>query len=116
MARRFATAVLTLGCMHASVVAALGLGELKLESFLNEPLSASVDLLNTGSLHEDQIRVRLATSDDFEKLGIDRVYFLTSKGVRNVSEEPPSPEGVILIESFRHLSAIRELLELRKPG
>jgi pilus assembly protein FimV len=78
MARRLATAVFTLGCMHTSVVAALGLGELKLESFLNEPLTASVDLLNTGGLHEDQIRVRLATSDDFEKLGIDRAYFLTS--------------------------------------
>lgn len=78
MARRLATAALTLGCMHASVVAALGLGELKIESFLNEPLTATVDLLNTGGLHEDQIRVRLATSDDFEKLGMDRAYFLTS--------------------------------------
>ena len=78
MARRLATAVLTLGCMHASVVAALGLGELRLESFLNEPLTATVDLLNTGGLHEEQIRVRLATSEDFEKLGIDRAYFLTS--------------------------------------
>ncbi|MEH6589761.1 MAG: FimV/HubP family polar landmark protein [Halioglobus sp.] len=78
MARRLATAVFALGCMHTSVVAALGLGELKLESFLNEPLTASVDLLNTGGLHEDQIRVRLATSDDFDKLGIDRAYFLTS--------------------------------------
>ncbi len=78
MARRLATAALTLGCMHASVVAALGLGELRIESFLNEPLTATVDLLNTGGLHEDQIRVRLATSDDFEKLGMDRAYFLTS--------------------------------------
>ncbi|MEH6581675.1 MAG: FimV/HubP family polar landmark protein [Halioglobus sp.] len=79
MARRLATAaVLTLGCMHTSVVAALGLGELKLESFLNEPLTATVDILNTGGLHEDQIRVRLATSEDFDKLGVDRAYFLTN--------------------------------------
>ena len=51
MARRLATAaVLTLGCMHTSVVAALGLGELRLESFLNEPLTATVDILNTVSI------------------------------------------------------------------
>ena len=78
MARRLATAVLTLGCMHAGAVAALGLGELTLDSFLNEPLTATVDILNSDGLHEDQIRVRLATSDDFEKLNIDRAYFLTS--------------------------------------
>jgi pilus assembly protein FimV len=56
---------------------ALGLGELSLNSFLNEPLDARVDLLNVGSLHEDQIKIRLATSDDFKKMGIDRAYFLT---------------------------------------
>ena len=77
MARRLATAVLTLGCMHASVVAALGLGELRLESFLNEPLTATVDLLNTGGLHEDQIRVRLATSE-----GGTRILFPVFKSGR----------------------------------
>lgn len=78
MARRLATAVLTLGCLHSGVVSALGLGELKLESFLNEPLSASVEMHSAAGLHQDQIKVRLATSDDFDKLGIDRAYFLTS--------------------------------------
>lgn len=57
---------------------ALGLGELKLESFLNEPLEASVDLLNVGGLHQDEIKIRLATREDFEKLGLDRAYFLTN--------------------------------------
>ncbi|MFK8046972.1 MAG: FimV/HubP family polar landmark protein [Halioglobus sp.] len=78
MARRLATAVLTLGCLHSGVVSALGLGELKLESFLNEPLSATVEMHSAAGLHQDQIKVRLATSEDFEKLGIDRAYFLTS--------------------------------------
>jgi len=57
---------------------ALGLGELKLQSYLNEPLKASVDLLNTDGLHGDEIRIRLATREDFKKLGLDRSYFLTS--------------------------------------
>ena len=77
MARKFAAVVFSLGCLQASSVMALGLGELTLESFLNEPLKASVDLLNTGGLHRDEIKIRLATSEDFEKLGLDRAYFLT---------------------------------------
>ena len=57
---------------------ALGLGEISLDSYLNEPLKAQVDLLNIGGLHEDQIRIRLATSEDFKRMGVDRAYFLTS--------------------------------------
>jgi len=57
---------------------ALGLGEIQLESFLNQPLKASVDLVNMGGLNADDIKIRLGTSDDFDKLGIDRAYFLTS--------------------------------------
>jgi len=79
MARRIAAVLITLGCLQASSAAyALGLGELTLESFLNEPFKAKVDLLNTGMLGEHQIRIRLATSEDFDRLGVERAYFLTS--------------------------------------
>ncbi len=78
MGRKFAAMVFSLGCLQASSALALGLGELKLESFLNEPLKASVDLLNTDGMHEDEIRVRLGTREDFKRLGLDRTFFLTS--------------------------------------
>ena len=87
MARKVAAVVFTLGCLQAGTVMALGLGELKLESFLNEPLDASVDLLNRGTLHEDEIKVRLATHEDFTKLGLERSYFLTSITFEVVSDE-----------------------------
>ena len=77
MGRKIAAIAFSLGCLHAGSVMALGLGEITLESFLNEPLKARVDLLNTGSLHADEIKVRLATKEDFEKMGLDRAYFLT---------------------------------------
>ncbi|MFT6051030.1 MAG: pilus assembly protein FimV [Halioglobus sp.] len=77
MARRIATGLVTLGLFYSSAVSSLGLGELTLESFLNEPFKANVDLLNTGGLADHQIRIRLATADDFERLGVDRAYFLT---------------------------------------
>ncbi|MDX1734987.1 MAG: FimV/HubP family polar landmark protein, partial [Halioglobus sp.] len=78
MGRKFAAVVFSLGCLQASSALALGLGELKLQSFLNEPLKASVDLLNTAGMHEDEIKVRLGTREDFKRLGIDRAFFLTS--------------------------------------
>lgn len=78
MARKFAAVVFSLGCVQASPLMALGLGEISLESYLNEPLRAEVDLLNVQGLHEDQIRIRLATSEDFKRMGVDRAYFLTS--------------------------------------
>ncbi len=85
--RKAVAVVFSLGCMQASSVLALGLGELKLESFLNQPLNASVDLLNIGSLHSDEIKVRLATREDFDKLGLERSYFLTSIKFEVVHED-----------------------------
>jgi len=78
MARKLASVVFSLGCLHASSIYALGLGEIKLDSFLNQPLNASVDLLNVGDLHQDEIKVRLATREDFANLGLERAYFLTN--------------------------------------
>ena len=78
MARKLAAVVFSLGCVQAGPLMALGLGEISLESYLNEPLRAEVDLLNVQGLHEDQIRIRLATSEDFKRMGVDRAYFLTS--------------------------------------
>lgn len=86
MARKLAAVAFSLGLFHASSLMALGLGEMQLESFLNEPLKASVDLLNMGELHEDEIRVRLATTEDFDKLGLERAYFLTTVTFEVVSD------------------------------
>ncbi len=56
----------------------LGLGELTLGSFVNEPLEARVELLDVGGLQPEDIRVRLATQEDFDRIGVERAYFLTN--------------------------------------
>ena len=56
----------------------LGLGDITLNSYLNEPLSAEVLLLDIQDLTADDIKVRLGTQDAFDRLGVDRAYFLTS--------------------------------------
>jgi pilus assembly protein FimV len=97
MAKRIAAVVFSLGCLHTSSALALGLGDIELESFLNEPLRAEVGLLNTSTLHEDQIRIRLATKEDFKKMGVDRAYFLTS--IKFDVEIDASGRGRIILTS-----------------
>jgi pilus assembly protein FimV len=95
MGRKIAAIALSLGCLHTGSVMALGLGELKLESFLNEPLKAQVDLLNVGGLHADEIKVRLATREDFEKLGLERAYFLTGIKFEVVVDADGGPRIIV---------------------
>ncbi len=97
MARKIAAAVFSLGCIHTSATMALGLGELSLDSFLNEPLKARVDLLDAAGLNEDQVKIRLATKEDFQRLGVDRAYFLTGISFEVVIDG--KGQGKILITS-----------------
>ncbi|MDH5435164.1 MAG: hypothetical protein OEX83_00250, partial [Gammaproteobacteria bacterium] len=59
-------------------VMALGLGELTLHSSLNEPLSAEIELLSVQADELDGIKVAMASQRDFELVGVERMYFLTS--------------------------------------
>ncbi len=73
---------LVLACGLASLalsshVSALGLGEVKLKSTLNQPLEAEVKLLDTRDLTAEQILVTLASPADFERNGVDRLFFYT---------------------------------------
>lgn len=56
----------------------LGLGEITMFSYLNEPLHAEVLLLDAQDMRPEDIKIRMATQDDFDRLGVDRAYFLTS--------------------------------------
>jgi len=71
---------LVLACGFASFAlsnyaSALGLGEVKLKSTLNQPLSAEVQLLDTKGLTPEQIIVSLASVGDFERNGLDFTHF-----------------------------------------
>ena len=75
---RLRLASMALAAMLPASAWSLGLGDITLNSYLNEPLAAEVELLDVQSLTAEDIRVRLATQDAFDRLGVDRAYFLTS--------------------------------------
>jgi len=77
MVRKLAMAMVVSGALGSSYANALGLGEIKLNSALNQPLDAQVKLLNVGDLSENEILPNLASHDDFARAGVERVFFLT---------------------------------------
>jgi len=57
---------------------ALGLGEIHLNSALNEPLSADIDLIAAAPDELTALRASMAGRDAFTRYGIDRPAFLSS--------------------------------------
>lgn len=78
MVRKLAGAFLVAGALTSQYAGALGLGELKLNSALNQPLNAEIKLVNVGDLTQDQVIVKLASQLAFEQAGVERDYFLTN--------------------------------------
>jgi len=66
------------GLVLSQQVLALGLGEISLNSSLNQPLDAEVEMLNVEELVQSEIIVALASPEDFERAGVDREFFLTN--------------------------------------
>lgn len=87
---------LVLACGFASFAlsnyaSALGLGEVKLKSTLNQPLSAEVQLLDTKGLSPEQIIVSLASVGDFERNGLDFTHFYSEFKFEVVLDNPSGP-------------------------
>src|SRR5580704_320757 len=57
---------------------ALGLGEIHLNSSLNEPMNAEIDLIAAGPEELNALRANLAPKDAFTRYGIDKPPFLAT--------------------------------------
>ncbi|MGK0223745.1 MAG: pilus assembly protein FimV [Limisphaerales bacterium] len=55
----------------------LGLAEIEVDSALNEKFSAAIDLMDLGDLSEDEILVSMASREDFDRVGVERFFYLT---------------------------------------
>jgi pilus assembly protein FimV len=69
------------GLLALSVAApswGLGLGEIELQSALNQNFKAMIPLFDASSLEPDEIIVALGSTEDFQRVGVERFFFLTS--------------------------------------
>lgn len=76
LGRRVLLTVASSSLIYSGMASALGMGDITLHSALNQPLAAEIDLLDVGNLSSDEIRVVLASSSDFSRVGIERPVFL----------------------------------------
>lgn len=74
--RKLAVALLSAGVLLPGLGHALAVKELQTKSALGEPFRGEVELMELGDLNADEIKISLATQEDFERMGIDRVFFL----------------------------------------
>ncbi|MGH9897079.1 MAG: type IV pilus assembly protein FimV, partial [bacterium] len=77
MSLRLARLWLLLGLFLAGEVLALGLGDIELDSALNEPLRAEIRLLSATPEDLASLKVSLASAETFERYGLHRPLYLT---------------------------------------
>ncbi|MGX5202206.1 FimV/HubP family polar landmark protein [Aliikangiella sp. IMCC44632] len=76
MFRKLVLLIITTASFYSSAIFAVGLGEYKLNSGLNQPLRAEIVLLSAGDLGEHEVHASLASLAEFEKVGVERLFYL----------------------------------------
>ena len=77
--RRHLPRLLLLGALLSPVTLyALGLGEIRLHSALNQPFDAEIELISPTADELAALKVGLASPDLYSRYGIDRPIYLTS--------------------------------------
>ena len=57
---------------------AIGIGDMTVRSYINQPLQADIAVLQPDELLESEVIASLASPDDFDRLGLERHYSLNS--------------------------------------
>jgi len=76
MSRRLSRFSLVFVILLSSEAWALGLGDIRMNSALNEPLNARIELLSATPEELDNLNLGMASVDTFERYGLDRPFFL----------------------------------------
>lgn len=105
MSRRLSRISLALVILISSEVWALGLGEIRLDSALNEPLRAEIELLSATPEELSNLKIGLASAETFDRYGLDRPAYLQNIQFQVI------PSG----RSNRNVVAVRSLAPMTEP-
>ncbi len=97
--RNLVLAIAAATALTTEMAHALGLGEVTLQSSLNQPLIAEIELLDANSLAPGEVIPVLASLEEFNRAGIDRQYFLTDLKFTPVLR--PNGKSVIQVSSSK---------------
>ena len=98
--RKLALAVFAASTLGSGAAHALGMGEIRVESALYEPLRAEIQLRDLKGVSEQQIIVALAPDSAFEKAGIERSDLVSSLRFKPVFN---GNSGYILVTSTKSM-------------
>ncbi|WP_394169239.1 FimV/HubP family polar landmark protein [Saccharospirillum alexandrii] len=99
-----------------NVAHALGLGDIELNSNLNEPLDADIELTQLRGLTAGEIIPTLASNDAFVRAGIERSFFLSN--IQFSLEENEAGDLIIALETRQPVREpfLNFLVEVNWPG
>jgi pilus assembly protein FimV len=95
MFRKFGIGLTALAMLAPGFVSALGVGDYRLNSYLNQPLSMEVQLFDAGDLTPEELLVNLGGEREFENAGVERVFFLNELNFE--VDLKPNGDGVLRI-------------------
>jgi len=87
----------TVACFSTAVFA-VGLGKSELKSGLNQPLKAQIELLSVEDLAKHELKLSLATEEEFERVGVERLFLLNDIRFKTIRNK----EGQLIIEMSTH--------------
>ncbi len=111
--------ILLVGAMCTFVacnVSALGLGKITLDSALNEPLNAKIELFEVRDLTKEEIRVQIATREDFDRIGVDKTYFLSDLKFKVVLSASGSPHIQVNSQKLVREPFLNFLVQVQWPS
>lgn len=94
---------------------ALGVGDIRLHSALNQSLNAEIPLVLSGSDSLNDIRVSLAGPEVFAKAGLERQYFLTKLQFNTVQKPDGSYAIQVSSREVMHEPFLSFLVEVNWP-
>ena len=104
MSRRLSRISLALVFLLAGEAWALGLGEIRLHSALNEPLHAEIELLSATPEEFAGLTVSMASGETFTRYGLDRPAFLSTIQFR-INRSGQASGNVVEIRSQARLQS-----------
>ena len=116
MKTKLATAVMLVMLLHASAVSALGLGDIGVESKLNERFVAEVPLINSQDLGAGQIIAGLATADEFARADVERSHWLSDLSFRVRLDDSGDHVLEVTTDEALREPYLNFLLEVRWPN
>ncbi|MCF5694628.1 peptidoglycan-binding protein [Pseudomonas sp. PA-1-2A] len=114
--RKLVLAIAAASALSSGMAQALQLGEMTLESKLNQPLSVEIELRDVGGLTASEITPSLASAQAFVDAGVDRQAFLDDLTFTPVIN--PEGRSVVRVTSSKPLpdSYVRFLMQVQWPN